>query len=158
MSISSSTLSNEILSDGKSTYYLYVDFSSYYNNAENTYQEKSGVVYSKIFTIDKKYGYMEINLIENNKYLVEIMYNYAKIEVIVDKSNSNKAIISAINILNSIEYNNSIIANILGNNVLNFSEEEFDIFKTHSSDNTFIQSGEEDTLEEDIIPDTDLIN
>lgn len=44
----------------------------------------------KIRIMIGKFGYVEVNLLKNDKYLVEIMYNYAKIEVIVDKSNLNE--------------------------------------------------------------------
>ena len=95
---------------------------------------------------------------ENDKYLVEIMYNYAKIEVIVDEGDINKAMLSAISILKSIVYNDSVIANLLEDNVLNFAEEEFDIFNNDSNDD-YIEIGTDDfqPIEEEI-PDTDLIN
>ena len=87
------------------------------------------------------------------------MYNYAKIEVIVDEGDINKAMLSAISILKSIVYNDSVIANLLEDNVLNFAEEEFDIFNNDSNDDDYIEIGTDDfqPIEEEI-PDTDLIN
>ena len=87
------------------------------------------------------------------------MYNYAKIEVIVDEDDINKVMLSAISILKSIVYNNSVIANLLEDNVLNFAEEEFDMFNNSSEDDNFIDIGSEDyqPIEEEI-PDADLLN
>ncbi len=87
------------------------------------------------------------------------MYNYAKIEVIVDKSNLNEAMLSIINILKSVEYNDSIIANLMGDDVLNFSEEEFNIFNTKGSESNYLTVDKDASKEEDTkIPDPDLIN
>ena len=149
---------NEVLKDAYSTYYLHVDVISYYNKVNRSYIRSNKAVYSTGISFDKKTGYVEINLVENDKYLVEIMYNYAKIEVIVDKENSNMAMLSAINILKSIEYNDNTIANILGDNILNFTEEDFDIFRTHTSDSDYIEIEEIHEDVEDQIPDIDLIS
>ena len=157
MQVSNSSLYNEVLDDGKYLYYLYVDIISYYKKNENTYQTNNNSVYSKRIDYDGKIGYIEVNLKENNKYLVEIMYNYAKIEVIVDKENISVSMLSAINILKSVEYNDNIIANILEDNILSFKEEKFSIFETHSDDG-YIQVIDDIDEVEDIIPDTDLIN
>ena len=103
-------------------------------------------------------GYVEINLTKNDKYLVEIMYNYAKIEVIVGKDKINEALLTSISILKSVDYNDEIVENLFGSNVLNFTEEEFNIFNTTSSDSTYLQTdgNYEETTEE--VPDTDLLN
>ena len=66
------------------------------------------------------------------------MYNYAKIEVIVDSNKINEAITNSIVILSSINYNKDILANIIGDNVLQFNEEKFDIFKTKKTDSDFL--------------------
>lgn len=158
MKVSNSTLYNETIEDAYHEYYLYVDVVSYYKKVQNSYKENNRAIYSKGLSYGDKYGYLEINLLENNKYLVEIMYNYAKIEVIVDKENSNEAVLSAINILKSIEYNDSIIANLLGDDVLNFSEEEIDIFNVKGkNDNYIVNDGDFEPVE-DQVPDLDLIN
>ena len=158
MTIIDSTLYNETIKDNNYTYYLHVDVISYYNKVDKTYQKNDKAIYSMGINYDDKNGYVEINLVENDKYLVEIMYNYAKIEVIVDKDNCNRSMLSAINILNSIIYNDIIIANMLGDDILSFSEEDFDIFKTHSQEDDYIQI--EDIVEDEDYQevDTDLIN
>mgnify|MGYP004481370041 FL=1 len=159
MRVSDSTLYNESITDARYKYYLYVDIVSYYKKVTKDYTINSNALVSKKLEYDGKFGYVEVNLLKNDKYLVEIMYNYAKIEVIVDKSNLNEAMLSIINILKSVEYNDSIIANLMGDDVLNFSEEEFNIFNTKGSESNYLTVDKDAKNEEDTkIPDPDLIN
>lgn len=159
MRVSDSTLYNESITDARYKYYLYVDIVSYYKKVTKDYSVNDNALVSKKLDYDGKFGYVEVNLLKNDKYLVEIMYNYAKIEVIVDKSNLNEAMLSIINILKSVEYNDSIIANLMGDDVLNFSEEEFNIFNTKGSESNYLTVDKDASKEEDTkIPDPDLIN
>ena len=150
---------NEKLYSNGNYYYLYVDAVSYLNQVDYKYEENSENIYSTSISNGEYFGYVEINLTENDKYLVEIMYNYAKIEVIVDEGDINRAMLSAISILKSIVYNDSIITNLLEDNVLDFAEEEFDIFNNNSNDDDYIDVGTDDfqPIEEEI-PDSDLLN
>lgn len=148
---------NEILEDIFYEYYLYVDVVEYHSQTDFSYKTNSNAYYSRGLENNGKKGYVEINNYKNDQYLIEIMYNYAKIEVIVDEDKCNEALLSAINILKSIKYNDDIIANLLGDDVLKFYEEEFDIFSTKGGEeNTNDKSNE--TVKEDKIPDLDLIN
>lgn len=159
MQVADSTLYNEAITDARYKYYLYVDIVSYYKKVTKDYSVNDNALVSKKIDYDGKFGYVEVNLLKNDKYLVEIMYNYAKIEVIVDKSNLNEAMLSIINILKSVEYNDSIIANLMGDDVLNFSEEEFNIFNTKGSESNYLTVDKDASKEEDTkIPDPDLIN
>ena len=159
MQVADSTLYNEAITDARYKYYLYVDIVSYYKKVTKDYSVNDNALVSKKLDYDGKFGYVEVNLLKNEKYLVEIMYNYAKIEVIVDKSNLNEAMLSIINILKSVEYNDSIIANLMGDDVLNFSEEEFNIFNTKGSESNYLTVDKDASKEEDAkIPDPDLIN
>ena len=159
MQVADSTLYNEAITDARYKYYLYVDIVSYYKKVTKDYSVNDNALVSKKLDYDGKFGYVEINLLKNNKYLVEIMYNYAKIEVIVDKRYCNEAMLSIINILKSVEYNDSIIANLMGDDVLNFSEEEFNIFNTKGSESNYLTVDKDASKEEDTkIPDPDLIN
>ncbi len=159
MQVADSTLYNEAITDARYKYYLYVDIVSYYKKVTKDYSVNDNALVSKKLDYDGKFGYVEVNLLKNDKYLVEIMYNYAKIEVIVDNSNLNEAMLSIINILKSVEYNDSIIANLMGDDVLNFSEEEFNIFNTKGSESNYLTVDKDASKEEDTkIPDPDLIN
>ena len=158
MQVADSTLYNEIIEDANNRYYLYVDVVSYDKKIEKEYQVNSNAIYSSKISFEDKFGFVEINLLKNDKYLVEIMYNYAKIEVIVDKNNCKEAMLSIINILKSVEYNDSIIANLMGDDILNFNEEEFNIFNTKGSESNYITVDDNYKEEEEKIFDPDLIN
>ena len=162
MSVTEYTLYNEVLETDSYRYYLYIDLISYYNKVHNSYKVNKDAFYSAALNSGDKFGYLEINLQENNQYLIEIMFNYAKIEVMVDYDNINLALSYAVSILRSIEYNDSVIANLLGDNILDYQEEVYNIFNTSSSDSNYLKYVEEDeNLEkekENEIKDTDLIN
>lgn len=151
-------LYNDVIESSSNIYYLYADVVSYYNKVEKAYEENNTSFYSKRLSYNDKSGYLEINEKENNQYLIEIMYNYAKIEVMVDKDDINLALNFCILILNSIEYSDNVISNLIGDDVLNFEEKDYKIFTTTSQDSSYIKILEEDTYEENVVKDTDLLN
>lgn len=112
-----------IFNDNENTYYLYIDLVSYNNKTENKYETKSGYYKS----LEK--GYISINNWENNQYLIEIVNNYAKIEVKVDENDVKHCLINALNIVNSVDYNDVIIEKLLNDDNLSFTEEKFETFK-----------------------------
>jgi hypothetical protein len=154
-----STEENVVLKTDKYRLYMYVDLISYYNKIEEEYQENNTSYYSQAIKNDDKFGYLEINLQNDQKYLVEIMYNYAKIEVIVDEYDIKEVLSYAMSILSSISYNDSIIENMIGEDTLNYNEVEFNIFETANNKSNLIEYDEttETTTDTDE-PDTDLIN
>lgn len=158
MKVAGSTLYNEVIEDANNKYYLYVDVVSFYKKITKEYEINNNAIYSSKISYNDKFGYVEVNLLKNDKYLVEIMYNYAKIEVIVDKSKCKEAMLSIINILKSVEYNDSIIANLMGDDILNFNEEEFNIFNTKGSESNYLTVDNDYKEEEEKIFDPDLIN
>lgn len=158
MKVADSTLYNEVIEDANNKYYLYVDVVSFYKKITKEYEINNNAIYSSKISYNDKFGYVEVNLLKNDKYLVEIMYNYAKIEVIVDKSKCKEAMLSIINILKSVEYNDSIIANLMGDDILNFNEEEFNIFNTKGSESNYLTVDNDYKEEEEKIFDPDLIN
>lgn len=156
LSIKSSDNFNEVLTNQKYTFYLYVDVVSYNNKTEFTYNVNNNAYYSApLINIDKK-GYIEINYYKNNQYLIEIMYNYAKIEVIGYEKDISKIVAYAISVISSITYNDSVIKNYLGNNVFNTVEESFDIFEIVGSDN-YLQF-KEDAESNEEVKDPDYVN
>ena len=160
LQIDSYSLYNEVISGDKLVYYLYVDVISYYNKTNRDYHKNNKAYYSDAFSYNDKNGYIEINLQQNGKYLIEIIYNYAKIEVMVDVDNIKKAMLNAISILRNISYNDSIIANLLEKDIFNYSDEDYNIFNTTSNDSNYLNYDNEykETDESDMIYDTDLIN
>ena len=158
MSEVESTLYNEIFRCNDFTYYLYVDLVSYYNKTNINYEENDISYYSKVIKNGKKYGYIEINEIDDNQYLIEIMYNYAKIEVKVDKDNINQAISYSLSILTSIRYNDKVIENKMGKDILSNHEESVNIFKTVGNENNRLKYVDDSKYDKDVIPDMDLVN
>ena len=149
---------NETLEDSSHKYYFYVDVVSYYNRVIENYEVNPDAYYSKVINYQDKYGYIEINKWKNGKYLLEIMYNYAKIEVIVEESFLKEAVSNAMVILASVKYNNSVLENIVGENVLTSKEIEFNIFETKKSESNFLKVSEEDIYEDnDTVKDPDLV-
>lgn len=148
---------NEILEDDSYRYYFYVDVVSYYNRVIESYEVDNNAFYSKAINYQDKFGYIEINEVSNNKYLLEIMYNYAKIEVIVDKYDLPKAISNSLIILSSVKYNSEILETIVGENILTSKEIEFNIFETKKTESNFLEV-EANNIYVEEEKDPDLIN
>ncbi len=149
---------NEIINNKDIKYYMYVDIVSCFNQVKKDYKINNKAFISKNITHNNINGYLEVNE-KNDKYLIEIMYNYAKIELIVNKDNLEEVITNSIIILSTIKYNDDIIKNMMGEDILNFNEEQLNIFETTGSDSNFIEYIQEyDSYEGPEIPDLDLIN
>ena len=157
MNIKNALNNNEKINSNDNTYYLYVDIISYYNKKSLKNDKKCQVNYD--FKNDNIDGYLCIQE-ANNKYLVEIVYNYAKIEVKVDKYYLNEAINNSIIILSTIKYDDELISNIIVENKIGNKEETLNIFGEKKSKQDFIEVIEEyDNYDEsDNIPDYDVIN
>jgi hypothetical protein len=85
-------------------YFLNIDVVSYYYKNDMV-QERNLKDYEYYeFGNDDKNGYMRITR-NDSKFLVELCYNYAIIEVEVEESELRYAVSRSIAILNSIKYN-----------------------------------------------------
>ncbi len=151
---------NEVLRDEKYKYYLYIDAVSYFNKVIETYEVKEKAYVSMPINYNIKYGYLEINQIEEDKYFIEIMYNYAKIEVIVKKKDINVAVANSLNVLASVDFNDNILKSLLGDEASQLNEFEYNIFETKANtESDYLQAIEEDEKEEeDYVHDSDLID
>ena len=159
LTVIDSTEYNEIIKDDKYVYYLYVDAVSHYNKVIEKYEVNGESYESMQISFEDKYGYLEINSIEEDKYFIEIMYNYAKIEVIVRECDVKIAVADALSILASIDFNNDVLKNLLDDEVSQFSEFEIDIFETVSNnDSQYLGTVEEKEEDEDEVYDSDHIN
>ena len=158
MSAIETTDYNEILRSNDNFYYLYIDIVSYYNKTNNDYEENDLSYYSKKISHKDKSGYIEINELKSNQYLIEIMYNYAKIEVMVDKKSINEAVAFSLSILSTVKYNDIVINNSLGKDVFNTYEETVDLFKKDKKDNNTLKYVDDVRYDKDVIPDMDLVN
>jgi len=150
---------NETLYTNSNKYYLYVDIVSYHYKKEKTYMANNTLYYSKVINNNGKKGYIEVEKI-NNDYYILYEYNYAKIEAKVNEKDINTAIMNMSYILSSIEYNDIIIDSIIGENVLDFKEEKYNIKKPKENENTFLDyvNTYDKYEEEEKIEDNDTIN
>lgn len=157
MSCLSSKKYNEILTDGNYKYYLYVDLVSYLKKNEFSYTVNENAYLSETINYNNLNGYFEVNE-RNDKYLIEIMYNYAKIEVIVDKDDINKAIVNSMIVLTTIDYTDDVIKNLLSIDDMSSSEENFSLFDESNDSNLLEVIKPGDYVDKDEVPDPDVIN
>lgn len=156
MSMSNDLNSNNVLYSSNCKYYLYVDIVSYHNKINNKYDVgENSTYYYKHISYNAKEGYVLINETLDG-YLLEIMYNYAKIEVIGYESDINNIVTYAMVVLSSVTYNDNVIQKYLSSSVLTSNEESFDIFEIVGSDN-YLEFTEEE-ISKDEIRDPDYIN
>ena len=138
---------NAILRDGNNNkYYLYVDAISYYHKVKNTYKENYDLYLSEKIKYNKKNGYIQIEEIDN-RYFVQYVFNYVKIEAYVKKEDLNSVIINMSYILRSTKYNDKILESLVGDNVLDYKEEDFKLFKADSSKESFLDVVEREETE-----------
>ena len=110
-------------------FFMYVDVVSYYHEVVKEFDVNEEAYFSRAFITDDGFGYLEINEIDD-KFFIEAMFNYTKIEVFVHKDHLTEAVTGIFTILNSVRFNRVILESIIGDNVLDYSEEAFDIFET----------------------------
>ncbi len=139
---------NEKLYSNGNYYYLYVDAVSYYHKQEIEYQENKNAYYSKKFEINDKVAYLQINeQKEKNKYFIEFMYNYARIETLVDKEDINDAVMNASYILSTVKFNSNVIKLMLNEDYFTNKEEIYDEFTSKQSEvetDNFLQYSDKD--------------
>ena len=129
---------NAILKDEyNNNYYLYVDVISYYHKVKEKYKVNKDAYYSKEVKTKNKFGYVEIKE-DKTGYLVEAMYNYAKIEAYVEKDSLNDAMTNISMILSSMKYNDKVLSSTVGENILSYKEESYNIFKTKEKTSDFL--------------------
>jgi lipoprotein len=129
---------NAILKDEyNNNYYLYVDVISYYHKVKEKYKVNKKAYYSKEVKTKDKFGYVEIKE-DKTGYLVEAMYNYAKIEAYVEKDSLNDAMTNISMILSSMKYNDKVLSSTVGENILSYKEESYNIFKTKEKTSDFL--------------------
>lgn len=139
---------NEKLYSNGNYYYLYVDAVSYYYKKDLDYKVNKDAYYSKKFDIDGKTAYLEITKSEKiNKYFIEFMYNYARIETLVDKEDINDAVMNSTYILSTVKFNPNVIKLMLNEDYFTNKEENYDEFTSEKSDvetDNFLQYSDQD--------------
>lgn len=119
-------------------YYLYLDEVSYYYEVSQEYDEDDSKYYSR--ELDN--GYLEITE-QKNKYLVEFVYNYAKIEALVPEEDINDVVLNASYILSTIKYNKNVIKLSLTDDFLQNKEEKYEEFTSQKESDSFLRYEEE---------------
>ena len=143
--IDTTELNDKLYSNGN-YYYLYIDVVSYYHKVKVNYKENKDAYYSKKIDVSGKEGYLEIQKQKNDKYVIEFVYNYAKIEAMVDKEDINEVVLNASYILSTVKFNNKVIKLMLNETYFTNKEEKYDIFadKDNNVSNSHVVEYEED--------------
>lgn len=140
--IDTTELNDKLYSNGY-YYYLYIDAVSYYHKVKLDYTEKKDIYYSSYIDINNKQGYLEISEFDN-KYYIQFMYNYAKIEALVSKEDINDVVLNASYILSTIKFNDNVIKLMLDEDYFTNVEEKYDIFTSKQEVNNVLKTlGEE---------------
>ena len=155
--------SNNILYSYGDKYYLYVDLISFYNNKQNKYNINHSVYeYSKEISYNDLEGYVVVSK-SNGGHLVEVMYNYAKIEVVT--KDIKRAVANSLVVLKNIKYNYKIIDSMIGSNALVYDAELFELMGPSENTDNFLSYEEEfgvydekeNSTDEDVI-DMDVVD
>ncbi len=140
--IDSSGSNDKLYSNGV-YYYLYLDEISYYYQKTLDYKKDDSKYYSRKIDNDGSLGYLEITK-QDNLYLIEFVYNYARIEALVPKEDINDTVLNSSYILSTIKYNSDIVKLSLEDNFLQNKEEKYDVFSAKNQDeNSFLRYEEE---------------
>lgn len=135
--IDSSETNDRLYSNGV-YYYLYLDEIGYYYKSSLDYKEDSSKYYSRKLNNDGSKGYLEITK-KDGLYLVEFVYNYAKIEALVPKEDIEMTVLNASYILSTIKYNHNIVKLSLGDDFLKTKEEKYDEFTSKKETDSFLR-------------------
>ena len=138
MSIKNTNEFNQEIYFNGNTLYLYADVVSYYHKVKKDYKINKNAYISKKIQNNKKVGYLEVKK-DKDKYYVEMMYNYAKIEGYCSKHDLIDTVNSMSYILSSIKYNNNVIQTLLGDKRYDLSNNQtYNIFKTKKNGSNFL--------------------
>jgi len=135
--IDSSETNDRLYSNGV-YYYLYLDEIGYFYKSSLNYKEDSSKYYSRKLNNDGSKGYLEITK-KDGLYLVEFVYNYAKIEALVPKEDIEMTVLNASYILSTIKYNHNIVKLSLGDDFLKTKEEKYDEFTSKKETDSFLR-------------------
>lgn len=136
--IDSSGSNDKLYSNGV-YYYLYLDEISYYYKKSVNYKVDNSKYYSKKINNKGNFGYLEITK-QDNLYLVEFVYNYARIEALVPERDINDTVLNCSYILSTIKYNSNIVKLSLEDDFLKNKEEEYNVFSSkNNDDNSFLR-------------------
>lgn len=130
---------NDILYCDGNYYYLYIDAINYYYQTKVEYDENSEFYYSRKLSMADGFnhnGYLEITE-KDGLYHIEFVYNYAKIEAIVEENDINNTILNASYILSTIKYNYSIVELMLNEDYFINKTGKYNNYETNEDSGNF---------------------
>ena len=128
---------NDKLYSNGDYYYLYIDAVGYYYKAKIDIKEDKNSYYFKKIKINNKEGYLKI-IEKKDGYHIEFVYNYAKIEAVVNEDRIEDVVLNATYILSTVKFNPEVIKLMLDDEFFTNKEEKYDIFESESEDNNFL--------------------
>ena len=141
--------SNDILYCNGIYYYLYVDTISYYYKTKIDYKENSNVYYSKLLT--KKDGFKHSGYVEIEEkyglYYLKFVYNYARIEAMVDEENLYDTLLKTSYILSTIKYNDDIVNLMLDADYFTNKTGKYSNYNSKQSSEKFVLEKENEMKE-----------
>ena len=117
---------NQTLTSHNNIYYLNIDVVSYYYKKGTEETKEIDDYYFYKFNKNSKDGYLRIRK-NNDKFFVELCYNYAIIEVEVEESEIKYVVSRGITILNSVKYNDTVIEKKLNDKDIESKETAYKI-------------------------------
>lgn len=133
---------NEIIKSKYYDYYLYVDLVAYNKKVSSLYEEDPTIYYSKLLENDGKSGLINVKKI-GDEDLVNIIYNYGKIEVKCEHKDLNEVVTNSLVILSSITYVDDVINKLLSESEFSSADEQVNIFPEVEVDNNTLDDIDE---------------
>lgn len=133
---------NDVLYSNGDYYYLYIDAIGYYYKAKIDIKENKDAYYFKKIKLKDKEGYLEITK-QSNGYHIEFVYNYAKIETVVDEDKIDEVVLNSSYILSTVKFNDNIIGLMLDDEYFTNKEERYTLFEQKEENNNFLEYIEE---------------
>lgn len=130
---------NDILYCNGNYYYLYMDAINYYYQTTIEYKEDDNLYYSRSFNMNEGFnhsGYLKIEE-KDGMYYVEFVYNYAKIEAIVEEKDLNDTILNSSYILSTVKYNYNIVELMLNEDYFINKTGKFENYDTKEDSGKF---------------------
>lgn len=133
---------NDVLYSNGDYYYLYIDAVGYYYKAKFDIKEDKNSYYFKKIKINNKEGYLKI-IEKKDGYHIEFVYNYAKIEAVVNEDRIEDVVLNSSYILSTVKFNDKIIGLMLDDEYFTNKEERYTLFDQKEENNNFLEYVEE---------------
>lgn len=133
---------NDVLYSNGDYYYLYIDAVGYYYKAKLDIKEDKNSYYFKKIKINNKEGYLKI-IEKKDGYHIEFVYNYAKIEAVVNEDRIEDVVLNSSYILSTVKFNDKIIGLMLDDEYFTNKEERYTLFDQKEENNNFLEYVEE---------------